>query len=303
MIPDDRSPLVILLLLFACLIVGYFIAAFLSAIIIIPFIDSISEIELLLFEPKPEDWWPIMIMQMVTAITLFILTPFVFIKWILKTSNKFIFTPNHKLLIGAAGITAIITICFMGFNSILVEWNSNMILPEFMSGIEDYIRSKEDQLSGLTTFLTDFTSSDKYIFTLFVIAIIPAIGEEYLFRGVIQTVFEKYLKNPHVAIIITAILFSAFHIQFYGFLPRAALGVLFGYLFYYSGNLIYPIIAHFINNGLTLTMVYLYNINAINYDIEKTETPSLLIISVFLIIGLFLMFAFKKMFKKELRHD
>lgn len=303
LIPDDKSPLLSLLLIFAGLLIGYFVAGFFAFIFAFPFIDSLADMETILTSPKNEDWWVVMIMQMVTATVLFIVTPYVLIKFVFQSSSKYIISLKNEPFLKLIGLTVLATISFMVFNPILIEWNSNLILPEFLSDFENYIRAKEDLLAKLTEFLTDFKTFDKFLLTFLVIAIIPAVGEEYLFRGLIQTFLEKNIKNPHIAIILTGILFSAFHFQFYGFLPRAALGILFGYLFYYSGNLIYPIVAHFINNGLTIIMVYMFNTEVITYDIEQAETPSLLIISLFLATSLFFMFVFKKSTEKDLSHD
>lgn len=303
LIPDDRPPLVTLLLIFAFMLVGYFVAAFVGAAAAFPFLDSLGDFFTILDEQKSENWWAIMVMQMATAIVLFIVTPYVLIRFIFQSSNKYIISLKRGPLFKSIGLTILATLSLMVVNTILIEWNSNMVLPEFMGGIEEIIRSQEDRMAKLTEFLTSFNTFDKFIFAFFVIAIIPAVGEEYLFRGLIQTYFEKYIKNPHVAIILTGIIFSAIHFQFYGFLPRAALGIIFGYLFHYSGNLIYPMIAHMINNGLTITMVYLLNTGVITYDIENAETPSLIIISLFLAVGLVFMFAFKKSFKNNLSHE
>ncbi|MGB3468952.1 MAG: CPBP family intramembrane glutamic endopeptidase [Cyclobacteriaceae bacterium] len=295
LIPDDRSPLVILLLFIASMMIGYFVAAFLAFVVIVPTVGSISAVQGLLTDPSPSQWWTIMLMQLVTAFTLFVITPYVFIKLVLGTSINYLFTPRASVFSKAFGITVLVTFCFIVVNSLLVEWNSNMVLPEFMSDIENYIRAQEDRLAQLTEILTDIKTFDKYLFAMFVIAVIPAIGEELLFRGVLQTFFEKHM-NAHLAILLTAVIFSAFHFQFYGFLPRAALGILFGYLFYYSGNLVYPIIAHFVNNGLTLTLVYLYKTEMIQYDLENSETPSIMIIFLFFLVGLILIALYRRLF-------
>jgi membrane protease YdiL (CAAX protease family) len=94
------------------------------------------------------------------------------------------------------------------------------------------------------------------LLNLLVIAIVPAIGEELLFRGYLQQSFSNWLSNPHVAIIVTAVLFSAIHLHFQAFLPRFILGVLLGYLFYWSGSLWLPILAHFANNAQAVIISY-----------------------------------------------
>ena len=93
---------------------------------------------------------------------------------------------------------------------------------------------------------------------LIVIAVIPAIGEELLFRGCLQTIMIQWLKRPQLAIWITAFIFSAMHLQFEGFLPRLVLGLVMGYLFYWSGNILYPIIAHMFNNGFQIILQYIF---------------------------------------------
>lgn len=299
LIPDDRTPLTTLLLLFACVAAGFFVAAFVGSLAILPFISSLEDAASMLSDPQPDDWWAIMIQQLITAVILFIVTPYVFVKFVLQSSNRYLFTQTPGFLLKGIALTTVITICFMGFNSILVEWNSEMILPDFMDSIERWMKAKEDQLAKLTSFLTDFDTAEKYLFTMLVIGVIPAIGEEYLFRGVLQTQFEKFMKNPHLAILLASILFSAFHFQFYGFLPRMALGMLFGYLFYFSGNLIYPVIAHFLNNGLTVTAFYLNKTGIIDFDIENAESPTTWVVLVFLAIGIMLMFVFRGAFSKQ----
>jgi hypothetical protein len=85
---------------------------------------------------------------------------------------------------------------------------------------------------------------------------------------------QGYFKSAHWGIWITAIIFSAIHVQFYGFLPRVFLGALFGYMYHYSGYLLYPIIAHILNNALTAVVVYLSNQGYFDFDLESTDSVS-----------------------------
>lgn len=89
----------------------------------------------------------------------------------------------------------------------------------------------------------------------FVIAIVAAVLEELFFRGVLQRILSDYI-DPHVAIFISAFIFSAIHLQFFGFLPRLALGIFLGYLYLHSGRLIIPIFAHLIFNASQLIIYY-----------------------------------------------
>ncbi len=100
------------------------------------------------------------------------------------------------------------------------------------------------------------------------IALLPAIGEELVFRGVVQKIFRQWSRNAHVAIWTTAVLFSAMHMQFYGFIPRMLLGAMLGYMLEWSGSLWLPMLAHFINNAGAVLLTYLFqhNLSTINPD-------------------------------------
>ncbi len=162
----------------------------------------------------------------------------------------------------------------MAFNGLLVYWNSLIQFPEFLSEIETWMKQMEDQLMELTKFLTDFQSTTELVAGILVIGVLAAVGEELFFRGMLQPKMNSYFKSLHWGIWITAFIFSAIHVQFYGFFPRLFLGALFGYLYHYSGSLVYPILAHFFNNTLTLLMVYLSNKGQIEFDLESTDTVS-----------------------------
>jgi membrane protease YdiL (CAAX protease family) len=101
------------------------------------------------------------------------------------------------------------------------------------------------------------------------IAVLPAVGEELLFRGVIQKLFSKITRSHHWGIWISAILFSALHLQFYGFIPRLLLGAMFGYLLVWSGSLWLPILAHFINNAAAVTALFMIDHGYLNPSIEE----------------------------------
>ena len=124
------------------------------------------------------------------------------------------------------------------------------------------------------------------------IAILPALGEELMFRGVIQRILTNWTKNYHWGIWITAFLFSAMHMQFYGFLPRMALGAMFGYLLVWTGTMWVPILAHFVNNAMGVLGYYFIGKGVISKDVEEwgtgTEQLPLAIFSI-AIVG-FLLF-------------
>lgn len=172
-----------------------------------------------------------------------------------------------------AWVTAM-TVGGMLVNGLLMYWNSHLVLPEFLSGVEQWMRDMEKQLMELTQFLTDFQSIPELLAGILVIGVLAGVGEELFFRGLIQPKMQGYFRSPHWGIWVTAIVFSAIHVQFYGFLPRLFLGALFGYLYHYTGSLFYPILGHILNNTLTLLLVYASNEGLIEMDIQSTDAVS-----------------------------
>jgi membrane protease YdiL (CAAX protease family) len=188
-----------------------------------------------------------MLVQGLSSFITFIVLPIYFVKHIEKESlNSYLNSKN--LYLSALALIVPLALSLMMVNSIFIEWNMNVHLP---SGLHEFFKRFEDQAKEATDFLTSFYSLTYFIFAFVVVAIIPAVGEEFLFRGLIQKYMTGIVNNPHVAIWLTAIFFSAFHMQFFGFVPRMILGAFFGYLYYFSGNIWYAIGAHFVNNGFT----------------------------------------------------
>ena len=174
----------------------------------------------------------------------------------------------------------VLVLAFIPLNSKFIEWNAAMTFPDALSGLEIWMKEKEEQLAVLTKFLTTYDHFSQLLIALFVVVLLPAWGEETLFRGIIQRKLGLQWKNAHLAIWVSAAIFSAIHFQFYGFIPRMLLGAVFGYLYYWTGSLWIAVFAHFINNGFVLVMVYLYNIKVLSLNIEETKTmPWLNVIS------------------------
>lgn len=163
----------------------------------------------------------------------------------------------------------------------LYIWNKKLPLPE-------WARSIESETTNLIQNLLVTDSPFELFFNIFVIAIVPAIGEEMVFRGIIQRRIEKWSNHSHFAIWISALLFSAFHMQLEGLFPRMLLGALLGYLFYWSKSLWIPIIVHFMNNGLQIIAMYFYSKNLSDVDINQVNSVPIwgAIISIILILSI-----------------
>ncbi len=155
------------------------------------------------------------------------------------------------------GAAALLILVSVPAQSAVLAWNAKAHFPAFLHDFEQWARAKEDQAAELTKFLTEFTSLGRLLVGLFVIAVTPAVAEELVFRGVIQRNLVRWFDSKHVGIWLTAALFSAIHLQFFGFVPRFLLGLVLGYLYEWSGNILVPMAAHFTQNAFQLLLLYL----------------------------------------------
>ena len=161
--------------------------------------------------------------------------------------------------------------------------------------------SSEENAASLTKAFLSGNSLMSLTSNLIIIAFLPALGEELFFRGIMQKLFSQMIKNNHAAIIITSIIFSAIHMQFFGFLPRMALGIFLGYLLLWSKSLWLPILAHFLNNALIIIFTFLQQQNKINFnpDTVGTDSNEKLLLWSSIAITLFLIFLVHKVERRE----
>ncbi len=281
-------------------------AAIILSQMAIPLIDVITningqELQLLVNQEtlNDKDRLALFIFQGFTAIGGFIVGPIIFILLMDRLQIKSIINQTGLSLTPVL-LTIIIVLCFMVVISVVLKWNMELTLPEFLKNAEDWARNKEDEIAQLTRNLTVMNNGTQLLIALVVIALIPSIGEELLFRGLIQNKLYAGIGNIHLAIWITGFVFSAIHLQFFGFFPRMFLGVLFGYLYFWSGNLIVPMIAHFVNNAFTILALYLYQNGMIDFNIDQvpTATPISTFI-IFLVISLTLIWYFYHFYKRS----
>jgi membrane protease YdiL (CAAX protease family) len=166
-------------------------------------------------------------------------------------------------------IVFLIMMCSFPIMGWINEQNQKMHLPGFLKNIEHWMREMENVGTDTTEAILKVKSVGGFVFNLIVIAIVPAICEELLFRGALQRTLVRAVKNHHIAIWTSAIIFSAIHLQFFGFFPRLFLGAGFGYIYYWTGSLRYTMFAHFLNNGMAVSVAYYLQIN--NLPPEKAD--------------------------------
>ena len=150
----------------------------------------------------------------------------------------------------------------------LTRWNEAMSFGGVFEKLEEYLKMLEETAAATTEKMLNVDTIGGLLLNLLVIALIPAVGEELTFRGVLQQGLMRRVKSPHVAILLSAAIFSFIHFQFYGFLPRMFLGILLGYMFYITGSLWTSIAMHFVNNGTAVVLYYLNYKGIIDIDPE-----------------------------------
>lgn len=195
------------------------------------------------------------IMQLCNQLGLFVVPAFIAAK--LFGGNVLGYLQLNKLprATVVCATIALMLLALPGIN-LMGYLNSQMHLPSFMQPIEAWMHAKETEAEQLTKLFLHTNSLLGLLLNVFIVAFMAAFGEELFFRGVLQRILTNKYAKPAIAVWITAIVFSAIHVQFFGFFPRMFIGALLGFLFVWTNNLWIPIIAHFTNNAAAVIMSY-----------------------------------------------
>ncbi len=160
-------------------------------------------------------------------------------------------------------LTMLVSIPAMNF---IIEWNASMQFPESIKGLENWMRNSENNAAIMVKTLLGQPDIPNLLMSILIVGVLAGLSEELFFRGALQKILLSKPMNIHIAIWVTAFIFSAIHMQFYGFIPRLLLGAFFGYLVVWSGSLWLPIVAHAFNNITTVFVTWLYNKGCIDSD-------------------------------------
>ncbi len=295
---NDFPPYLKILSFLLIILVSLLFTFLLGLIIAIPFfgIDVITQLPEMTDISNSDSLGLSKYFQIVNQIGLFIIPSLIFAflvnRNILKYLKIDIKPLNFSMLAGFLMI--LLAMPLVGY---FTEINEMLNLPESLSGLENWMRESEAKAMELTEAFLDVGTVSGLSVNLLMIAIIPALGEEFMFRGIFLRLFKEWTKNVHLAVIISAVLFSALHLQFYGFLPRMMLGIILGYLFVWSGSIWIPVFVHFTNNAAVVIAYYLANRGIINSDLESfgsTDNINYLFGSIIIVFFLIIM-----IYKKE----
>lgn len=201
---------------------------------------------------KPQTLFVVRAMQLVQFIGLFVIPSFFCARLFSTNSRQYmgLKRPSNMTYFAAGALIMIIAMPLVG---LLGELNRHI---EFPAGIANWMKEKEDSASQVLKGLLLHGSVKDLLLNIVFVAVLAAVGEELLFRGIGQRLLIKWFRSPWAGIIISAVLFSAFHLQFYGFFPRLMLGIFLGAMYWYSGSLWVPILGHFVYDALQIVMVY-----------------------------------------------
>jgi membrane protease YdiL (CAAX protease family) len=270
----ERNPFESIILLLLLILVGAIVFSIL-AIVLSYFIYGAGVIDKLSSD-DPINLDMIKMVQIFSSIGMFVIPALIYAK--LQNRDWL----GYLKIIPVPAYLVLLTIVIMLAASPALEYttllNKGMKLPSFLKEVEAWMLQQELKMEFLTKKFIVMNSFSALLVNLLMLAIIPAFGEELIFRGGFQPIFTRWFRNYHVAIWLTAIIFSSIHFQFYGFFPRM-------FLFVWSGSLWLPILGHFLNNALAVFTAFWYQQQGLSIDkMFESEPSSPALISISLII-------------------
>jgi membrane protease YdiL (CAAX protease family) len=284
------SPLSQLAVLFLLSGFGLLLGSFISIPIVTTYLHvSLTELPNALL--KSENANLSRILQFITTFFFMAVPSFVFARIMDKQPFKYI---GFNRAVSGKQVFIIVGIVFIGLIVSGVLGELNELIP-LSKNAEKYFKDLENEYNKEMLVIANMKTVQDYLISLVVIALLPALFEEMLFRGSLQPIMISLTKNAFIGILITSIFFSAIHMSYYGFLPRLALGLMIGYVYYFSKNLWLPVATHFLYNAFGVSQMYsLSRAGMLNADAMNDTFP--LYYGLIAAAALFVIFI---MFKKE----
>lgn len=244
------------------------------------------------------------LLQMVSATGMFLI-PALFASWLFSANADEYLGAKRKPLMLSVLLLLPLLLAAVPFINFMLLLNENIHLADWLKAVENWMKEAEEQATLLTEAFLTMNSTGDLMLNILMIGILPALGEEFMFRGVIQKLFQQMTKNIHLAILISSVLFSAIHMQFFGFIPRMMLGIFFGYLLVWSGTIWLPVLAHFINNTAAVILAYMRTKGMLSFDENKIGTgeQEMMLMLGSTLIMLLLLLAVYRIEKKHAVHN
>jgi membrane protease YdiL (CAAX protease family) len=258
-----QHPAVKILVVFTLAFIGLLVTQVLTAVVLAFFPEDILGNSI---DSATINISVLKIIQIVSSVGIFLLPAYI-IAFISTPDPTGFLKINIKPRWRDIFLTSLLVFSSIAIINLMVSWNANLKLPDSMANLEEIIQRMEKSAMEMQQRMLNVDGIGGLFVNIIVIALFPAVTEELFFRGILQRLLKNWVKNVHIAILITGILFSFAHFQFYGFVPRMFLGVMLGYLLYLTNNLWVPIFAHFLNNSLAVIGYYFY------YKTDKDFNP------------------------------
>lgn len=192
-------------------------------------------------------------------------------------------------------LTVVMMIAVVPFINYMADLNMRLEFP--IRAVDNMLRNLELEAEEIMSAFIATRSLTGLLVNLFMIGVLASVGEELIFRGLLQRLLHDLVRNIHLAVVITSILFSAFHFQFFSFIPRFILGMILGYLMFYGRSIWYPILAHFVNNIMGVIYYYFYARGSTDDMLEEIGTrsyiPMAAVASLLVFVLLFLIWYFQ----------
>ena len=288
--------------LFVSLLIILVLGSALFAILILPgkliFGADLSVLEKSVTALTNNDFAFLRYLLIIQDVSLLII-PSIIILALMKSGQSARFSEFKFPQLKEVGLIIILAFCIFPVTSFTGQINSAMHLPDWLSGVEHWMIEKEDKNNSLINLFITSNTFWVMLLNLLLIGVIPAFAEELIFRGVFQRIFSKLFRSGHLAIWFVAFLFSTVHFQFFGFVPRFILGLVFGYLFYWSGSLWLSIISHFVNNAFPVIMVYIQGMEKLNVPTDVPLWKQIIGLPLPIFIGTVILFYFRNKSKND----
>jgi len=236
-------------------------------------------------DPYGVEAYSLKVYQLIQAIGLFIIPYVLYRKWMGQSSYSLSLSSTQ---VRPLVIFAMVVLSSLPLVNYLAEWNASLPFP---GSIQDWIEGREQAAEALLELFLRMDTPFDLMVNFLLIAVVTAFAEEFFFRGTLQPIILRLIPNVHVAIWLTAFLFSFFHLQFLGFFPRMLLGSVFGYAAHWTGSLALPIAGHLVNNGVAVLLTYLIGIETLSEEAEtlganEGEWTVALLSGVILLVGM-----------------
>lgn len=260
---NEKSYLIQLIVLLLFMVGGMLIFTSLGELIVLLVYHTPSMLE------ASDPVTAIRISQMLTTIGAFLLPSLLFAYC--QDRQWFNYNSANRLAPQSmVNMVLILSVTLLPVVGVLSAFNQNIMPQE--GAVAEFMRNLEDAADNILSLVTCQRSSWDLICNILIFAVLAGICEEFFFQGALQPLLTKWSQNPHIGVVLTALIFSALHFQFYGFIPRFLLGVYLGYLLYWSGSLWLPVLAHVLHNALSLMVDYTLQGRGIDTDsLQYTE--------------------------------